>query len=68
MKVALLNFRRTKCQLTGKPAKCVDVRSPELGLEVTVDIKKLPELISNLAFQTQLAHAGQPSSKEKKHA
>lgn len=55
MKVALLNFRRSKCQLTGKPAKCVDVRSPDLGLEITVDIKKLPDLVSNLAFQSQIA-------------
>ena len=55
MKIALLNFRRAKCQLTGRPAKCVDVMAPDLGLSLTVDIKKLPDLVSNLAFQSQIA-------------
>lgn len=58
MKVSVTNLRRDECQLTGRIAQCVDVKSHDLdSLAVTVCLKKLPELISNIDFQTILKAA-----------
>lgn len=63
MKVILVNYRKDRCQLTGKTTNCVDVKSADIDLPlITVDVKKLPELIANVAFQSQLATATRDAS------
>lgn len=55
MNVSLVNYRKGMCQITRQSTNCVDVKSTELDIPpITVSVKKLPELITNIAFQTKL--------------